>query len=192
MEHALALTGKLLIAMPGMGDHRFEKSVVLVCAHSEDGAMGIILNKPMQDARLRELIDQLLIPIGESFRNIPVHFGGPVEHGRGFVLHSADYESEISTLVVDADFALTATQDILEEFAQGRGPELAVMALGYAGWGPSQLEAEIGALALSPKVACVNDTRSRFILGRTTPRSGAPPRPSRCSRQSETPCPAPS
>ena len=108
--------------------------------------MGIILNKPMQDARLRELIDQLLIPIGESFRNIPVHFGGPVEHGRGFVLHSADYESEISTLVVDADFALTATQDILEEFAQGRGPELAVMALGYAGWGPSQLEAEIGEL----------------------------------------------
>ncbi|WP_372613289.1 YqgE/AlgH family protein [Aquicoccus sp.] len=137
------LTGTLLIAMPGMGDPRFDKSVVFVCAHSDEGAMGLIVNKPTDDLRLSALVEQLELGEGGCARDLPVYFGGPVEHGRGFVLHSGDYTSPISTLRVNDDFALTATLDILEELAAGRGPMRAIMALGYAGWGPGQLESEI-------------------------------------------------
>ncbi|KPP86702.1 MAG: putative transcriptional regulator [Rhodobacteraceae bacterium HLUCCO07] len=137
------LTGTLLIAMPGMGDPRFDKSVVFVCAHSDEGAMGLIVNKPTDDLRLSALVEQLELGDGGCARDLPVYFGGPVEHGRGFVLHSGDYTSPISTLRVNDDFALTATLDILEELAAGRGPMRAIMALGYAGWGPGQLESEI-------------------------------------------------
>ncbi|MDQ2092395.1 YqgE/AlgH family protein [Marimonas arenosa] len=137
------LTAKLLIAMPGMGDPRFEHSVVLICAHSPDGAMGLIVNKPMPDLRLSDLVEQLEIGDGTCARDGVVHFGGPVESGRGFVLHSADYVSPISTLEVNGAFGMTATLDILEELAAGRGPDQAIMALGYAGWGPGQLESEI-------------------------------------------------
>ncbi|MBQ0749144.1 MAG: YqgE/AlgH family protein, partial [Roseovarius sp.] len=130
------LTGKLLIAMPGMGDPRFAHSVVLLCAHSPDGAMGLIINKPTSDLRLRDLLEQLSIaPTGQT-RNLPVHFGGPVEHGRGFVLHDRGYQSTLTSLDVNADFAMTATLDILEDLARGTGPERALLALGYAGWGP--------------------------------------------------------
>ncbi len=137
------LSGKLLIAMPGMGDPRFDKSVVFVCAHSDDGALGLIVNKPSRELKFRDLLEQLQIPQARSSPEIKVHFGGPVENGRGFVLHSADYASESSTLVVDARFGMTATIDILQEIAQGLGPRSALLALGYAGWGPGQLESEI-------------------------------------------------
>ena len=137
------LTGKLLIAMPGMGDPRFAHAVIYICAHSEDGAMGLMINKPTDDLRLRDLLEQLSIKSTPDTRDIKVHFGGPVEHGRGFVLHDYGYHSSISTLDVNEDFAMTATLDILEDLAEGRGPGKALMALGYAGWGPGQLEAEI-------------------------------------------------
>lgn len=137
------LTGKLLIAMPEMGDPRFDHSVVYICAHSSDGAMGLIINKPADDVNLTDLLDQLSIDEGPDTRNIRVHYGGPVEHGRGFVLHSADYISDVSTLKVDGRFGMTATLDILEDLARGGGPHHALMALGYAGWGPNQLETEL-------------------------------------------------
>jgi putative transcriptional regulator len=137
------LTGKLLIAMPGMGDPRFAHAVIYMCAHSEDGAMGLMINKPTDDLRLRDLLEQLSIKATPDARDIRVHFGGPVEHGRGFVLHDYGYHSSISTLDVNEDFAMTATLDILEDLAEGRGPGKALMALGYAGWGPGQVEAEI-------------------------------------------------
>ncbi|MEQ9258161.1 MAG: YqgE/AlgH family protein [Roseovarius sp.] len=138
------LHGKLLIAMPDMGDPRFAYSVVFISAYSEDGAMGIVINKPTTDLRLSNLLEQLDIEKRPEARDLPVHFGGPVEHGRGFVLHDRKYYSDISTMDVSPDFAMTATLDILEELAQGRGPEHAIIALGYAGWGPGQLEDEIG------------------------------------------------
>ena len=137
------LNGKLLIAMPDMGDPRFVYTVIFMCAYSDDGAMGLIVNKPTDDLRLENLLEQLSITKGEDARDLPVHFGGPVEHGRGFVLHDHGYHSSISTLDVNKDFAMTATLDILEDLADGRGPARAIMALGYAGWGPGQLEAEI-------------------------------------------------
>lgn len=137
------LTGKLLIAMPGMGDPRFEHSVVFMCAHSDEGAMGLIINKPTSDLRLKDLVEQLELAGDGGVRDMAVHFGGPVEHGRGFVLHSGEYVSAISTLRVTQQFGMTATLDILEDLAAGRGPRQAIMALGYAGWGPGQLESEI-------------------------------------------------
>ncbi|MEM9845196.1 MAG: YqgE/AlgH family protein [Pseudomonadota bacterium] len=141
---AIELNGKLLIAMPGMGDPRFDKTVVFLCAHSDEGAMGLIVNKRADNLRLRDLFDQLKIDVTRDARDLPVHFGGPVEHGRGFVLHDFGYRSAISTLDVNSDFAMTATLDILEDLATGRGPVRNLVALGYAGWGPGQLEAEIG------------------------------------------------
>jgi putative transcriptional regulator len=137
------LCGKLLVAMPGMGDPRFEKSVVLVCAHSDEGAMGLIINKPLNDLTLSGLLEHLGIPEAPEGRKIRVHFGGPVERGRGFVLHSRDYAGGAATMEVTADYGMTATLDVLEALAQGAGPEQALLALGYSGWGPGQLEAEI-------------------------------------------------
>ena len=145
LNEAIDFTGKILVAMPSMGDARFDHAVIYMCSHSDEGAMGIIVNKPMPDLSLTKLVTQLEIGEG-SIANTPemdVHFGGPVEHGRGFVLHSGDYTSIISSLVVDDVFSMTATLDILEEIAAGRGPAQAIMALGYAGWGPQQLEGEI-------------------------------------------------
>lgn len=139
----LDLTGKILIAMPGMGDPRFAHSIVFLCAHSADGAMGLIVNKTMGQMTFSDLLEQLSIAETKQSPSMSLHFGGPVEGGRGFVLHSAEYRSQISTLPVDDFFAMTATQDVLEEMAQGDGPDKALMALGYSGWGPGQLEAEI-------------------------------------------------
>ena len=143
MTQDMNLTGKMLIAMPGMADPRFGNAVVFLCAHSPEGAMGLIINKPTKDLQMRDLFEQLSITMGEEARELPVYFGGPVEHGRGFVLHERGYNSAISTLTVNADFAMTATLDILEDLADGRGPGRALLALGYAGWGPGQLEAEL-------------------------------------------------
>ncbi|MGI9395657.1 MAG: YqgE/AlgH family protein [Boseongicola sp.] len=137
------LEGKLLIAMPGMGDPRFEKAVIFVCAHSEDGALGLIVNKPTPELKFGPLLGQLNIEISDPQRDIRIHFGGPVENGRGFVLHSADYLSDSATLQVNNDFGMTATLDVLEEIAKGDGPDQALLALGYSGWGPGQLEDEI-------------------------------------------------
>lgn len=138
------LSGKLLIAMPGMGDPRFEHSVIFMCAHSDDGAMGLIVNKLAPGLTFGQLLKQLDIPVPDDpARGIRVHFGGPVEQVRGFVLHSADYAGEGTTLKVDDRFGMTATLDVLQAIARGEGPQSSILALGYAGWGPGQLEAEI-------------------------------------------------
>src|SRR6478735_53455 len=144
------LDGQCLIAMPGMTDTRFSRSVVYICAHSEDGAMGIILNKPAPDTRFPDLLVQLdVIPSEELIRlpsqaeRMQVLRGGPVETKRGFVLHSSDFFLESATLPIDNGICLTATLDILRAIAVGSGPENAVLALGYAGWAAGQLEAEI-------------------------------------------------
>ncbi len=137
------LAGKLLIAMPGIGDPRFEHAVVFMCAHSADGAMGLIVNKPAPDLKFDALLGQLGIEPSDHSRDIRIHFGGPVEHARGFVLHSGDYEGQGSTMRVDERFGMTTTLDILQALAEGAGPERSMLALGYAGWGPGQLESEI-------------------------------------------------
>ena len=119
-----SLDGQLLIAMPGMGDPRFEKSVVFMCAHSEDGALGLIINKPTREIRFQTLLEQLDLAVGPAQRDIRVHFGGPVENERGFVLHSSDYRAEAATLEVSKNFGMTATLAVLEELARvstGRG-----------------------------------------------------------------------
>lgn len=139
------LKGQILIAMPGMGDPRFDHSVIYLCAHSGEGAMGLILNKPAPDLDLHSLMQQVGITPTDKMRKMPIRFGGPVEHGRGFVLHSADYASNASTLRVNEAFGMTATMDILEDIAKGGGPDTCLLALGYAGWGPGQLEAELQA-----------------------------------------------
>lgn len=140
------LAGQLLIAMPSMGDPRFARSVICLCAHSEDGAMGIVLNKPIENLSFDDLLRQLEVAPAPPQRRIALHAGGPVEGGRGFVLHTADWESEGSLKVVGG-LALTASVDILKAIAGGGGPRRGLLALGYAGWGPGQLESEIGANA---------------------------------------------
>ncbi|WP_425072259.1 YqgE/AlgH family protein [Sagittula sp. S175] len=137
------LTGHLLIAMPGMGDPRFEWSVVFLCDHSDEGAMGLIINKPSQDIDMGALLGQLNIDNTAGLSRQRVRFGGPVEMGRGFVLHSPDYASVVTTLEVTPDLRMTATLDILEDLGRGEGPDRWLMMLGYAGWGAGQLENEI-------------------------------------------------
>jgi putative transcriptional regulator len=134
--------GQMLLAMPAMTDPRFERSVIYMCAHNEDGAMGLVINKTLDSIDFRELLGQLDIAAGADMRNLDVHFGGPVENQRGFVLHSTDYNHP-ETVVMDDRVGLTATLEILHDLAQGDGPEQAILALGYAGWGAGQLEAEI-------------------------------------------------
>jgi putative transcriptional regulator len=135
------LEGKLLIAMPGMPDPRFEKSVIFICAHSASGAMGLIVNKPLEGLSFRGLMETLEIPA--SCPDTPVLFGGPVNMGRGFVLHSADYGHDEATLAVTTEVSLTATTDILAAIAKGSGPTQSLLALGYAGWDAGQIENEI-------------------------------------------------
>jgi putative transcriptional regulator len=146
------LDGHFLIAMPGMMDERFARSVVYICAHSSEGAMGITINRAATQITFRELLVQLeIIPRGDQIRlpepvsRMTVHRGGPVETGRGFVLHSADYYIENSTLPIDEHVSLTATLEILKAIAAGQGPSSSLLALGYAGWAPGQLETEIQA-----------------------------------------------
>ncbi|HEX7970270.1 MAG TPA: YqgE/AlgH family protein [Stellaceae bacterium] len=139
-----SLAGQLLIAMPQMQDHRFVRSVILLCAHNEDGAMGLVVNKLIDSLTLPELLDQLGIAAAGLSSRAHVHFGGPVESGRGFVLHSADYVED-GTITIGSDLALTATLDILRAIGRGTGPRRSLLALGYAGWGPGQLDAEIQA-----------------------------------------------
>ncbi|HEV2560846.1 MAG TPA: YqgE/AlgH family protein [Rhizomicrobium sp.] len=138
------LEGKLLIALPGMPDPRFERSVIFMCAHSlQTGAMGLIINKRIEGLNFRDLVQKLEIRTAPATPDFPVLYGGPVETGRGFVLHSADYASTESTLPVTGDISLTATLDILRAIAEGHGPGKSMFALGYAGWGAGQIEDEI-------------------------------------------------
>ena len=136
--------GQLLVAMPQMQDPRFAKTVIYLCAHTPEGAMGLVLNKLVDSITFPDLLEQLSIEPAISGEEIRVHFGGPVESGRGFVLHTADYQRE-GTLPINSGIALTATVDILRDMARGSGPRQTLLALGYAGWGPGQLDAEIQA-----------------------------------------------
>jgi len=144
------LDGQMLIAMPAMSDERFTRSLIYICAHSSEGAMGIVVNQAASNVNFPDLLVQLeVIPAAERIvlpiraEAVKVLKGGPVETGRGFVLHSADFFIENSTLPIDDGVCLTATVDILKAIAGGKGPASAVLALGYAGWAPGQLETEI-------------------------------------------------
>ena len=151
-ESSTYLDGQLLIAMPSMSDERFSRSVIFLCAHSEEGAMGLIINHHADSLTFETLLERLEITTTDQSIVMPppvadkhVHFGGPVETGRGFVLHSADYYADESTLEIDDDTSLTATIDILKAIATGHGPNRSILALGYAGWASGQLETEIQA-----------------------------------------------
>ncbi len=144
------LDGQLLIAMPGMTDKRFARSVVYVCTHSAEGAMGLIVNQRASHISFPQLLQQLGIVTKNAAESVPpeilikeVHVGGPVDTKRGFVLHSADYFAATNTMAIDSSISLTATIDILKAMAKGTGPDKAMLALGYAGWGAGQLEAEM-------------------------------------------------
>lgn len=150
------LDGQLLLAMPSAADPRFNRTVVYVCAHSAEGAMGLVVNQRAENITFPKLLEQLDIfpkaPRGKrdaskditvSLNSFTVHAGGPVEQTRGFVLHSADYFIADSTLTIDDKVSMTATLDVLRAIASGAGPVKALLALGYAGWGPGQLESEI-------------------------------------------------
>jgi putative transcriptional regulator len=145
------LDGQLLVAMPIMTDKRFARSVIYMCAHSAEGAMGLIINQRAPHISFSELLKQLSILPGTTddmegdLVDMDVHVGGPVETGRGFVLHSSDYYVADSTLPIDDGVSLTATIDILKAIAGGKGPDRAILALGYAGWRAGQLESEIAA-----------------------------------------------
>ena len=168
------LDGQMLIAMPSMRDERFTRSVIYVCAHSSEGAMGIIVNQPAANINFPDLLVQLevipasdLIQLPRRAGAIKVLRGGPVETGRGFVLHSADFFIENSTLPIDEGICLTATLDILKAIARGDGPASALLALGYAGWAAGQLENEIqenGWLhcAADPELIFGMDTETKY------------------------------
>ena len=143
MPHEAAwLSGQVLIAMPSMQDPRFAQAVIYLCAHSPDGAMGLVINKPMEKLSFDELLTQLDITPTPPARRIKVQAGGPVDTVRGFVLHTADWLQD-GSLRVDEAMALTASIDVLREIAKGGGPRESLLALGYAGWGPGQLDREI-------------------------------------------------
>lgn len=153
------LTGQLLIAMPTMRDIRFARTVIYMCAHNAEGAMGLVINRLAGQVTFPDLLRQLEIEPRGQHREIRVHFGGPVEAGRGFVLHSGEYQHQ-STLQVADEMGLTATMDILHDIAEGRGPRHSLLALGYAGWGPGQLDGEIqanGWLHVEPDESLVFD-----------------------------------
>ncbi len=130
--------------MPQMADPRFARSVVYLCAHSADGAMGLVVNRLIDSLSLNSLLEQIGVEQAAGAGDMPIHFGGPVESSRGFVLHTTDYMQD-STLVIEDQIALTATIDVLKAIARGEGPRRKVLALGYAGWAPGQLDAEIQA-----------------------------------------------
>ncbi len=159
------LDGQILVAMPTIRDDRFAKAVIYMCAHSSEGAMGIVINKPAPNIKFNDLLVQLDV-IPEKIIELPNHAesvrvlkGGPVETQRGFVLHSADFFIENSTLPIDGGICLTATLDILKAIASGQGPQSALLALGYAGWAPGQLESEIHA---NGWLNCAADTNLIF------------------------------
>ncbi len=180
----ISLSGQLLVAMPHMEDPRFARTVVYVCAHSDDGAMGLVVNRLLDSMRFDALLDHLGLESGAAQPDLPIHFGGPVESSRGFVLHSADIVQE-STLLIDDDVALTATTEMLKAIADGSGPERCVLALGYAGWGAGQLQTrkwlQDNGWLLVPAAAWTLTTSSSSAGSTTTP-NGPAPSPSSASR----------
>lgn len=149
---SLSLKGQLLVAMPIMTDERFIRSVIYICEHTKEGAMGLIINHKANHISFPDLLDRLNIssiqsdqPLASKIPDQMVLIGGPVETGRGFVLHTEDYHCRNATLTICGGISLTATIDILKDIAFGRGPKKSLMALGYAGWGAGQLENEIHA-----------------------------------------------
>ena len=170
------LDGQMLIAMPAMLDDRFARSLIYVCAHSTEGAMGIVVNQPAPNISFPDLLVQLdvipaadLIQLPSTVGGVKVLKGGPVDTQRGFVLHSSDFFIENSTLPIDEGICLTATLDILKAIAHGSGPRSAILALGYAGWAPGQLENEIqhnGWLhcAADPELIFGSDTEGKYTL----------------------------
>jgi putative transcriptional regulator len=155
------LEGSFLIAMPGIGDARFHRSVIFICAHSNEGAMGLIINQPSDGLKFDDLLGQLDIDPTEGTASNPViKIGGPVESSRGFVLHSPDY-GEDGALEIDGGYRLTGTVDILRDIARGKGPAKHMIALGYTGWAPGQLEQELqqnGWLSCDAEAALIFDT----------------------------------
>lgn len=143
-EQTGGLAGQLLVAMPQMQDPRFARTVIFMCAHTSEGAMGLVVNRLVHSITFPDLLEQLGVEPALGGNEIRVHFGGPVESGRGFVLHTAEYNGD-GTLPINSGIALTATVDILRDIARGTGPRQRLLALGYAGWGPGQLDAEIQA-----------------------------------------------
>jgi putative transcriptional regulator len=143
MTQIASLSGQLLIAMPGIGDSRFDRAVILVCQHSAEGAMGLVINRTMGGLTYLELLDQLTLPVVESLADRPVYAGGPMESGRGFVVHSEDFMLEDGSRKICDGLALTANIDILQVMAQGDGPRRSLVCLGYAGWSPGQLDQEM-------------------------------------------------
>ena len=153
------LHGKLLIAMPALPDPRFERSVIFMISHSDDGAMGLIVNKPIGPLGFKDLMQQMEIATSPATPNPPVLFGGPVETDRGYVLHNNDRANRPASLPVTSEIALTPTIDMLRAIAEGRGPQQWLLALGYAGWGPGQIESEI---ASNSWIHCDADTELVF------------------------------
>jgi putative transcriptional regulator len=137
-----SLAGQLLIAMPAMADPRFARTVVCLCAHSQQGAMGLVINRPIERLSFDALLRQVKVDPVPAQRQVRLLAGGPVEEGRGFVLHSDEWRAE-GSIPVEGGLALTANVDILKAIAEGGGPRQCVLALGYAGWGPGQLESEL-------------------------------------------------
>ncbi len=161
------LAGMLLVAMPGMQDPRFARSVIYLCAHSEEGAMGLVVNQVAGEVSFPAVIGQLGIEPEASCEDKPVHVGGPVQPSRGFVLHSPDYVQD-GTMVIDERFALTATVDVLRAIAAGEGPARSVLALGYAGWDAGQLDAEIHGngwmlAPADPEIVFDEDNESKWL-----------------------------
>ncbi len=154
------LTGKLLIALPGIGDTRFERSVILLCAHTPEFAMGIVLNKPIAGVDLQDLMEQMGVEMEISLRGVSVLEGGPVGSERGFVLHTDDVVCDGATMEIEGDICMTATRDILGLIASEAPPRQSVFALGYAGWGAGQLENE---LAENARLVC--EPESDLVFG---------------------------
>lgn len=168
------LDGQLLVAMPRMTDRRFARSVIYLCAHSEEGAMGLIINQRANHITAPDLLERLGIEarsededVAGDILSLSIQVGGPVETGRGFVLHSGDYFAEDSTLTIESGICLTATIDILKAIAVGKGPDKALLALGYSGWSPGQLESEIQAngwlsCPADPDIVFGNDLEGKY------------------------------
>lgn len=146
-KDASALTGKLLLAMPGIGDPRFFKAVIYVCAHDENGAMGLVVNNAMPELRFQNLMDQIGIPsdieIDLEKLSMPIMNGGPVDTARGFLLHTPDFKRE-ETIIVDDEVSISGTVEALRDTITGEGPKNSLFILGYAGWTAGQLEGELG------------------------------------------------
>jgi len=171
------LTGQLLVAMPGMADPRFSQAVIYICSHGPNGAMGLVVNRLFGEADFGMLLDQLNVESAFGTPDILVQFGGPVEMGRGFVLHSGEYLRE-GTTQIDDSIAVTATVEIIQDLADGKGPERALMALGYAGWGAGQLEEELknnGWLTVSADENILFDTDLESKWSRAMAKIGVSP-----------------